>query len=253
MDRPTEPAAFAHFKLTDLPDDVIPMVTSQLDFGTAASMLATCRSIGDAVPAPPVGEWGPTTPVTAQVKIMSALLRSPEYDPPRNGGLELAAKHGWVEALPWLIKHGERWSDERIRQTARLELLQWARAQVPPAPWGATCSDAASAGHLELLQWARAQSPPATWTESTCSAAAEGGHLELLQWARAQNPPAPWNEDICRKAARGGHLELLQWARAQNPPAPWNEDVCREAARGGHLELLQWARWARAQNPPAPE
>jgi len=40
-----------------------------------------------------------------------------------------------------------------------------------------TCSGAASGGHLALLQWARAQTPPAPWDEFTCTYAACAGHL----------------------------------------------------------------------------
>jgi len=60
-----------------------------------------------------------------------------------------------------------------------------------------------------MLQWARAQTPPAPWDEDTCQYAAQAGHLPVLQWARAQNPPAPWNKWTRNKAASSGHLALL--------------------------------------------
>jgi len=56
-----------------------------------------------------------------------------------------------------------------------------------------TCAQAAKGGHLCVLQWARAQTPPAPWDEGTCTAAAEGGHPELLQWGRVRTPPALWH------------------------------------------------------------
>jgi len=218
------------YRLTALPDDIVPML-DPLDLQSAVRMLASCRSFGDSVPVPLVDEWGPMTPVMTQVRIMSALLCSPGYDPSRSAGLELAAKHGWVEPLPWLIKHGERWIHETTRQAAQhghIGGLQWARTQSLPAPWGSTCPVAAQHGQLHLLRWARAQRPRAPWDNEatfsyeengTCNAAARGGHLELLQWARAQSPPAPWGS-TCRFAALHGQLDLLRWARAQSPPAP---------------------------------
>jgi len=245
----------------------------------AGRVLATCRHVRARV-APVVPSRGSSAPIVVQVVIMSA-HRSPAPGGPRGvrrGCLELAAAHGWVELLPGLVAHGERWTDEATRQAAlnnrprvlewvrvrlpacwgsahtatgaaeggHLGLLQWARAQTPPAPWDhRTCSTAALGGHLALLRWARAQSPPAPWDTRTCSGAAGGGHLELLQWARAHG--APWDEATCSSAALSGHLEVLQWARAQ--AAPWCPWTCFEAARGGHLELL---RWARRESPPAP-
>jgi len=265
--------------LLSLPDDVLPMVLTRIDDAQAAARaLAAWGSARAAVPLPPEHGWGPSTPVISQVQILSAFLRSPRYHRRHNRGLELAAQHGWVGLLPWLVGHGERWGEETTLREAlhnrfrviewglsqgapwgltckgaarggHLALLRWARAQSPPAPWdSSTCHGAARGGHLGLLQWARAQTPPAPWDASTCSGAASGGHLELLKWARLQSPPAPWGR-TCWAAAGGGNLELLKWARAQAPPAPWDLDTCEAAAKGGHLHVLQWAR---AQAPPAP-
>jgi len=92
--------------------------------------------------------------------------------------------------------------------------------------------------HLELLQWARAQTPRAPWDEGTCSQADLGGHLELLQWARDNG--APWNERPCTNAAMHGDLELLQWAHASG--APWRYSLVHHFAAAGSAsnpELLQ--------------
>ena len=70
---------------------------------------------------------------------------------------------------------------------------------------------------LELLQWARAQDPPAPWSERTCTVAATRGDLELVQWARSQSPPAPWDQAaVVQVAEDRHHLDLLHWARAQS-------------------------------------
>ena len=55
----------------------------------------------------------------------------------------------------------------------------------------------ARTARLEVLQWLRAQNPPCPWSWWTCDAAAGSGHLEVLQWLRAEDPPCPWNEDTC--------------------------------------------------------
>lgn len=52
-----------------------------------------------------------------------------------------------------------------------------------------TCASAAHHGHHEVLNWLRAQNPPAPFGPEVCAAAAAGGHLEVLQWLRSQDPP----------------------------------------------------------------
>ena len=50
----------------------------------------------------------------------------------------------------------------------------WARAQGGPhAGDERTCMAAASEGHLELLKWARAQTPPAPWDGYACCVVTE--------------------------------------------------------------------------------
>ena len=248
--------------LDNLPDDAFALVLTAIDEPRAAArMLSAYQRACAAVLVPAPSELGPLTPVLVQVQATSACLASSRtqdrYPCP---GLLMAATHGWVQLLPRLVEHREKWIGETSRQAVRsnhLEVFQWGRLHIASLSWGSRCSlswgtrcdDAAQCGHLELLRLLRAQSSPAPWGEMTCFYAASGGYLELLQWARAQSPPAPWDEFTCTAATKGGHLELLRWARAQTPPAPWDEFTCSAAAAGGHLELLQWAR---AQTPPDP-
>ena len=223
--------------LASLPDDVFALVVAAVDQPQAAArLLATCRRVRAAVPAPPgappgdsPGELGPSAPMVVQVQATSACLAAPasagEFGAARLGGLELAAACGWVHLLPRLVEQGELWGDEASWQAVRhnrLQVVQWERLHVPSALCGPTCNDAAENGRLEVLQWARAQSPPAPWNETICEAAARGGHLELLRWARAQSPPVPWSELTSSIATGYGHLELVEWADAHAPPPPWD-------------------------------
>ena len=128
-----------------------------------------------------------------------------------------------------------------------IHILQWSlnpqmtRAYKTPLD-AYVCTLAAEYGHLDVLQWARAQVPPIPWDRWTPAYAAYSGHLEVLKWARAQVPPVPWDGWTCTLAASGGYLEVLKWARAQVPPAPWDGFTCSMAADNGHLAVLQWAR-----------
>ena len=74
---------------------------------------------------------------------------------------------------------------------------------------------------MHVLQWLRAQTPPAPWDEDVCSSAAGAGHLAILQWLQAQRPAAPWSEMTATMAAANGHEHVLQWLREQpNFPYP---------------------------------
>ncbi|KAI8471350.1 MAG: hypothetical protein J3K34DRAFT_520586 [Monoraphidium minutum] len=85
-----------------------------------------------------------------------------------------------------------RWAAPRAAalrpQLRQLQLQALAAYQLPL--W--TCAAAAEGGHLQVLQWARQQQPPCPWGKETCAAAAaENGHLHVLQWLREQQPPGP--------------------------------------------------------------
>jgi len=88
--------------LESLPDDAFALVVAAIDQPQAAArMLATCRRVGAAVPAPPVLELGPSAPMVVQVRAMSACLAAvgPVAEPSGSGrsgsgGLALAATHG---------------------------------------------------------------------------------------------------------------------------------------------------------------
>jgi len=74
------------------------------------------------------------------------------------------------------------------------------------------CSDAALSGNLDILKWARAQIPPCDWDAAVCQDAAFQGRTEVLKWARSQEPPCEWNDGtmVCVNAAKNGFLETLQ-------------------------------------------
>lgn len=72
---------------------------------------------------------------------------------------------------------------------------------------------AAQTGQLEVLVWARAQEPPAPWSKAACFGAAAEGHLEVLQWLHQQQ--CPWNKAFCERIARrNGQLHVLHWLQS---------------------------------------
>ncbi len=129
------------------------------------------------------------------------------------------------------------------------------------------CNIAAEVGRLDLLKWARKQVPPLKWGYETCQAAAKGGHLHILQWLRNKDNNnevldqdrernkdfCNWNAYTCAAAAENGHLELLVWCRNREIHGdyicPWASyykntivNACSSAAKGGHLNILRWLR-----------
>ena len=126
-------------------------------------------------------------------------------------------------------------------------MLEWLRAQNPPAPLiTELCKAAARKGHIRMLGWLRSQDPPCPWDETVTAAGSDGS---ILQWLRAQDPPCPWGPSTCEAAVTRRDLETLKWLRAQDPPCPWDSSCCQTAAIYSNLEFLQWLR---AQDPPCP-
>lgn len=103
----------------------------------------------------------------------------------------IAAEYGHTNIMRWLRESQHApWNSFTCRLAAmhgNLEVLQWMVAN--GCPWDeATCSAAARYGYLEILQWARANGCP--WDHRTCKHASDNGHTEILQWARANGCPS---------------------------------------------------------------
>ncbi len=121
-------------------------------------------------------------------------------------------------------------------------MVEWLRAQSPPAAWDAsTCAEAAAHGNISMLGWLRSQNPPCPWDDSVTRRAVWGSvSVKTMQWLRAQTPPCPWGPGTCAEAAMRGKLELLIWLRAQDPPCPWDATCAEGAAKQPDVELMQW-------------
>ncbi len=168
------------------------------------------------------------------------------------------ASHHDLPTLQWFWTHGQLgckcFNKEVLRKAVEkgdLPMVQWLRAQDPPAPWGrGACATAATRGDIGMLGWLRGQNPPCPWDASvTKAAAASPGKLEVLIWLRSQDPPCPWVRDSVTQAAASNDVETVQWLRAQDPPCPWGRDACAAAASHGKLDMLIWLR---SQDPPCP-
>ena len=69
-----------------------------------------------------------------------------------------------------------------------VEVLQYLRAN--KCPWDHdTCDLAAMNGHVEVLKWARAQVPPCPWTYRAIAGAVSDDEPEAAEWCRANGCP----------------------------------------------------------------
>ena len=152
----------------------------------------------------------------------------------------VAAEHGHLELVQWLIQEQGFAMDEKVMQCAalggNLALVKWLRGEGCGLST-MICMGAAQGGHLQVVKWLQAHG--CQWHPHACFLAAKHGRLEVLRWALANG--FDLGGGACAfHAAMGGHLETLQWLRATG--CPWNADTCLWAALHGHLETLRWAR-----------
>ena len=102
---------------------------------------------------------------------------------------EVAAQHGHLETLQWLIDHDAPMNEE-------------------------TCARAAEGGSLAALKMLREHD--CAWDHTTCEFAASEGHLGILKFAREQGCPLGERATVaCSGAAAGLHLRTVQWILEQ--------------------------------------
>ena len=126
----------------------------------------------------------------------------------------VAARHGHLELVRWLIQEQGFAMDEKVM------------------------GHAAYSGNLDLVRWLRGEG--CDWNANACMWAAWRGHLGVLQWLRTNG--YPWNTSTCYYAIDKGHVETLRWARANG--CPWTANTRDQAATElgytddlGNLEL----------------
>ena len=176
-----------------------------------------------------------------------------------NGDLcATAAKHGHMDILEWLRKHGADWNESEMTAWACFSgsrgMIKWlisngctltpmccSQAIAGSMPPGSTIPDAELRA-MNILKWLRKKSCPRDAT--ACAEAAHLGLLNILKWLRSEG--CPWDPNTCSEAARGGHSEVLQWARSQN--CPWSEDTfvgiieCQTLSNSDKLTACQQLR-----------
>ncbi len=157
------------------------------------------------------------------------------------------AWHHDLPALQWFWTNGQLGSEcfnkgvlRKAVKKGDLSMVQWLRAQDPPAPWDeGACATAARRGDIGMLGWLRGQNPPCPWDVLVTQGAASND-IKTLQWLRAQDPPCPWGTSTCAAAAMRGKLDALIWLRGQDPPCPWNQSCAKYAARRPDVTIMRW-------------
>ncbi len=102
---------------------------------------------------------------------------------------KVAALHGQLEILKWLkTTKPHLWGDDQICDNAvmnkHLHVVEWARQQDPPAPWGGAgaCCYAAKTQNLELLKYVREHGAPL----DVCTVywILKNNNPEMMAWGR---------------------------------------------------------------------
>ncbi len=129
-------------------------------------------------------------------------------DQPLTGYCDLVVKHGDLEMLKLLHKHGFPWGVGTTGLAAelnRLGMLRYLREN--GCPWDIrVCYQASYHGYLDMLKYLHDND---SWTLSTVTIrlCVIQGHLPVLQFLHEKGYPL--KEDLMRIAAKRGHLECL--------------------------------------------
>ena len=128
-------------------------------------------------------------------------------------------------------------------------MLEWARSQEPPCPWGARwrwlggAVDAAiNNGHLNILKWLLERGCP--WNNDIAwTWAVQHGHLDVLKYLDTAHL-CLLDSRTCTIAAEHGQVEILAWARCElNPPLEWRPMHCLyEARQNAETKAFDWIK-----------
>jgi len=179
---------------------------------------------------------------------------------------DVAAHHGRMAALRWLVMHGGVMTASTCSSAARgghARALLWALHHgCPFNEW--SYEMALRHGHLGVLCHLHAAGCPPC--ENACQLAAKCGRADMVWRARALGHP--WDGNVCVQAARSdrpllvqhlckrgcpfdvrtvhalafrGRLDVIKHLR-NGQGATWNQHTFALAALGGHLHLIRWLR-----------
>ncbi|CAL6292954.1 unnamed protein product [Bathycoccus prasinos] len=163
---------------------------------------------------------------------------------PRLNATDIKFLYGVNSGTRKLIKRSTRESDlkkkfkvEEMSSISTLEVA-WEHKSLWPFWWTETyfCEKVAETNKLELLEWAR-EEKYCDWDERTITAASIQGNLEMVKYCVANKCPIDWRTCAC--AAKNGHLEILKYLR-EEAKAPWDWDTASWAAESGHLHILEY-------------
>jgi len=153
---------------------------------------------------------------------------------------ERVAETNKLELLEWAREEKKcRWNYRTINVAARqgnLEMLKYCVAKKCPIGVGA-CADAASRGHLEVLKYLRKKAK-APWDWYTASRAAKYGHLHILEYL-VERKYDQYDTLACAYAAMNGNLDCLKYLH-ETAKAPWNSWTVRRAHENNHPECVQY-------------
>ena len=163
---------------------------------------------------------------------------------PRLNATDIKFLYGVNSGTRKLIKRSTRESDlkkkfkvEEMSSISTLEVA-WEHKSLWPFWWTETyfCEKVAETNKLELLEWAR-EEKYCDWDERTITAAAIQGNLEMVKYCVANEWPI--EENACAWAADGGHLECLKYL-SEEVEEPWDSLTAEWAAESGHLHILEY-------------
>lgn len=255
--------------IADLPPEVLTVVLGYVDTDSQFAAKSACR-LWKAVFSIHLGVRKTKTTVSSVGHTESLLEWALSNGCPWSSKVrDFICKGGFLNLMKMTMASGLEWyagsNIPLAAQHGRLEMLKWAKDNIPNWYYGVLVS-AAKGGHLDILKWAKENNIQGG--SFFVYTAAANGHVHILEWAYLETNYYPdvsqrsvsafaalsgnlatlkwthkrgfaYDEKVCSYAAREGKLEILKWARANG--YPWDEYTMIEAAENGHMKVLEWA------------
>lgn len=162
--------------------------------------------------------------------------------------LEVAADHGHIGIVKWLLNHTEL-NSQRVNLSGLLkpgsidtvDVVLKHQGNVCPRTWVRALENAIATGQQAWVEHLLALEFIAEYFQDLSyplEHAAYNGHLGILIWLESRGV-ATFTSTIMNSAALGGNLDILQWLHEKSCTG-CTESGVTGAAQNGHLAVLQW-------------
>jgi len=174
------------------------------------------------------------------------LLKGLELDSPtlfwlKHFASKLAAQHGQIKVLEWLVQLGAELTSEDIEEAVsynQMETLRWLVEHGVEVDERAVITAAAN-GRINMLEYFLNLNPPVRPNYYAAEASAYCGQTDTLEWLSEAG--VKLDKGIIQEAAESGQIETVKWLWT-HIPEEFDQEVVESAIISGNPELIAWIK-----------